>query len=484
MDGVPAVPTNGASEAHLTPEEQRGHLEKVLHSEAFRSAPSLQKFLEYVASKAIDGLSHQIKEYMIGSEVIGRADQYDPRIDTTVRVQAHRLREKLKEYYEGEGAGEEIQLVIPKGHYIPYFLTRPALSTQGGNRRNGEGLAENATNWSAPSESAGTGSKRKGMLIAALAGMAVAAGAGHTLSVARSHRTANEAVRTGIEAATTTNPGAAPLRDLWAGFLEAGSLPMVAYSNAAFLTTQTADLLRLKSDSGVDLGTVAPRSSVQKLVSNPRLLQDAGPVFFQDVYTGTGEVMAVFYLTQMFERFHSRLEIKRTRLVTTNDLTHHDVIFLGSIRENALLEALPLAQDFVFAWPSNATVWSGRILNLHPRTGESGSYEIERDPQTRALRADYVLVSFLPGLAPDKRIAVLGGLTTLGTQAAAEFATSPKEIRELASRLGSGSANTSGKLPPWFQVVLKVDIMKGDLLRVNYVTGHTIYPSKQSTSKD
>jgi hypothetical protein len=484
MDGVPAVPKNGASEALLTPEEQRAQLEKVLHSETFRSAPSLQKFLEYVGSKTIDGLSHEIKEYTIGSEVFGRADQYDPRIDTTVRVQAHRLREKLKEYYEGEAAAEEILLVIPKGHYVPYFLRRPALNPQGGNGQDGERVPEDATNGAAPPGSTGvgsTGARYKNVLVAALAGTAVILGAGLTLSVARSHRV-KEGAGIGVEPTAITNTG--PLRDLWAGFLEPGSLPMVAYSNAAFLTTQTADLLRLKSDAGVDLGTVAPNSSVQKLVSNPRLLKDAGPVFFQDVYTGTGEVMAVFHLTQMFEQFHSKLEIKRTRLVTTEDLTHHDVIFLGSIRENALLEALPLAQDFVFAWPNNPTVWSGQILNLHPRSGESASYEIERGPQTRALRADYVLVSFLPGLAPDKRIAVLGGLTTLGTQAAAEFATSPNQIRELASRLGTDSANASGKLPPFFQVVLKVDIMKGDLLRVKYITGHAIYPNKRSTAEN
>jgi hypothetical protein len=237
---------------------------------------------------------------------------------------------------------------------------------------------------------------------------------------------------------------------LWGDFLKNDSFPMVAYSNTAFLTTQTSDLLRLKSEEAEDLGAVARSDSAQRLVVNPRLLERAGTVFFNDVYTGTGEVMGVFYLTQMFGQFHSSLGIKRARLVTTDD----------------------------------SGPWSGRILNLHPRSGESPSYEVERDSQTRAVRADYVLISFLPGLTPDRRIAILGGLTTLGTQAAAEFATSPSQIAEVAARLETGTGTPSWKVPPFFQAVLRVEIMKGDILRVKYVSGHVLHPTLHLSPKN
>jgi hypothetical protein len=205
-------------------------------------------------------------------------------------------------------------------------------------------------------------------------------------------------------------------------------------------------------------------------------------VFFEDLYTGTGEVMAVFYLTQMFSQFHSPLGVKRSRLVTTDDLASHDVIFLGSTVEDALLAELPLTQDFVFVWPPQPRgAWKQRIGNLHPRPGESSSYQVERDPATSVLRADYGLVSFLPGIRPNRKIVILGGLTTLGTQAAAEFATSSSQVTELAARNGTGADPLHKKVPPFFQAVIRAEIMKGDILNVKYVTGHAI-PAPQYTS--
>ncbi len=91
MRGAEDTTPNSALHTAVTPEEQRTQLEKVFRSEVFRQAPGLQKFLEYITSKAIEGLSHEIKESTIGIEVFGRTPDYDPKTDTVVRVQAHRL---------------------------------------------------------------------------------------------------------------------------------------------------------------------------------------------------------------------------------------------------------------------------------------------------------------------------------------------------------------------------------------------------------
>jgi hypothetical protein len=219
----------------------------------------------------------------------------------------------------------------------------------------------------------------------------------------------------------------------------------------------------------------------KRLVANPRLLERAGPVFFEDLHTGTGEVMAVFYLTRMFSQLRVSLGVKRSRLITTDDLARHNVIFLGSTVEDALLAGLPLTQDFVFLSPPQPTsVWKQCIRNLHPRPGESSSYGVERDPKTSVLRADHGLVSFLPGICPNRKIVILGGLTTLGTQAAAEFATSPSHIAELAARQGTGLDTRHKRVPAFFQAVIRAEIMKGDILNVSYVAGHVI-PAPQYT---
>jgi hypothetical protein len=129
-------------------------------------------------------------------------------------------------------------------------------------------------------------------------------------------------------------------------------------------------------------------------------------------------------------------------------------------------------------------VWRQRISNLHPQPGESSSYVIERDPKTYAVRADYALVSFLPGMMPNRKIVILGGLTTLGTEAAADFATSPSQIAQLAARLGSGSDILHKKVPPFFQVVIRAELMKGDILSIKYVAGHVIQAAQHSPPKN
>jgi len=461
MKGAGESAPNGVLPTPVTPEEERAQLEKVLRSEVFRTAPGLKRFLEFVAYKAIEGLSHAIKEYTIGAEVFGRTAEYDPKIDTVVRVQAHRLREKLKEYYSGEGAQDRILLAIPKGHYVPCFSRRPA--EVGREFQSPQPLtpfsetAETIGEAPAPKlagsptvASAGEPKKKPFLwLPAGLAGMALLLGVAFVLPRLRSHRSTEEPARVPYGTPSTTNL-AGPLKDLWADFLKDESSPIVAFSNAVFLGTETADLLRLKSEEVDNLGALASRDLAKRLVANPRLLERTGPVFFEDLYTGTGEVMAVFYLTRLFAEFYSSLAVKRSRLVTTDDLTRRNVIFLGSPGENALLAGLPLTQDFVFRLPAQPVrLWRGGISNLRPQAGESSWYEIERDPKTQVLRADYALVSFLPGIAPNRRIAILGGLTTLGTQAAADFATSPSHCAELAARLGTGPGTLRDKIPPF-----------------------------------
>lgn len=476
----------------VTPEQQREQLGKVLHSEVFRGAPGLQRFLEYIASKTIDGLSGEIKEYTIGKEVLGRTEGYDPRVDTVVRVQARRLREKLKEYYDEEGAHDEIVLAIPKGHYVPQFLRRlsppparpeiPETSEPVHERpvavhlihENRVAQLENAQPVKSRSRSPLLSFAVGVIVLPLLAALILATN--RSAGVQFLQRAAASLSTGGL---TGTSSGSA-LDALWADFLRPEISPMVAFSNGVFLATQTSDLLRVKSEDVEDMGAPANTAVASRLVANPSLLQKAGPVFFEDVYTGTGEVMAVFYLTRMFGQLGSSLGVKRSRLVTIDDLSRHDLIFLGSTKENALLAGLPLPQDFVFEWPTQQPgVWTGRIVNLRTQAGEDGAYTVDRDYKTGVIRADYALVSFLPGFSSNRKIVVLGGLTTLGTQAAAEVVSSAASAAELATRL----TGQPGRVPEYFQAVLKAEIVRGDVLSVKYVTGHVIHPNAPTNDR-
>ena len=91
--------------------------ESVCRSETFRSSPRLRDFLRYLVKRNV--VEGQAKETLIGVEFFQRDPAYDPRKDPIVRVEAHRLRRRLREYYGSEGAADPWQIELPSGAYVP-----------------------------------------------------------------------------------------------------------------------------------------------------------------------------------------------------------------------------------------------------------------------------------------------------------------------------------------------------------------------------
>jgi hypothetical protein len=110
--------------------EEKAELEAVFASGIFSRAPGLALMLRYVCTKYFDGQSDQVKEYNIAVEALGRPADFDQKRDSIVRVEAHRLRRRLNEYYEREGASHRIRIVLPSGQYVPQFLPAEPPQTQ------------------------------------------------------------------------------------------------------------------------------------------------------------------------------------------------------------------------------------------------------------------------------------------------------------------------------------------------------------------
>ncbi|HLJ45819.1 MAG TPA: tetratricopeptide repeat protein [Bryobacteraceae bacterium] len=96
-------------------------LERILASESFARSKRLSAFLRFIVERALAGRNDDIKEYRIGSEVYERGPDFDPKMDNVVRVEANRLRAKLRDYYDGAGREDPIRIEIPKGAYLPVF---------------------------------------------------------------------------------------------------------------------------------------------------------------------------------------------------------------------------------------------------------------------------------------------------------------------------------------------------------------------------
>lgn len=119
--------------------QERAALQAVLDSEVFQTRPRLANLLQYICERYFDGDTEGIKEYSIATEVFRRPASFDQATDSIVRVEVFRLRKKLREFYDGEGATEPIEIVVATGHYRPEFVDRLAfakpLKTQDSSRR-------------------------------------------------------------------------------------------------------------------------------------------------------------------------------------------------------------------------------------------------------------------------------------------------------------------------------------------------------------
>jgi len=102
------MPLEDANARDAIPDSQavRVHLAKVLASAQFSTAPRLSRFLSFVVDSALEGRSSEIKESLIAVEVYGRPPDYNPQMDSTVRVEAWRLRAKLRDFYATADASD------------------------------------------------------------------------------------------------------------------------------------------------------------------------------------------------------------------------------------------------------------------------------------------------------------------------------------------------------------------------------------------
>jgi hypothetical protein len=105
-------------------ELERAELDAVLASGKLGRANNLVRLLTYVCEKYFEGGADELKEYCIAVHALGRSEDFDPQVDTIVRVTAHTLRKRLEDYYRTTGAEHPVHIYLPPGGYAPTFARR------------------------------------------------------------------------------------------------------------------------------------------------------------------------------------------------------------------------------------------------------------------------------------------------------------------------------------------------------------------------
>ena len=393
-------------------EQYLAQIEKLAGSHVLHGSESLCKLLRYLAKHALDHPGTPIKEYQIATEVFGRSADFDPQLDSMVRVQAGRLRAKLAEYYSVNGADDGIVVELPKGTYVLSFHHRAAAGRP------------QATPQVESESKAGHGHRK--WLAATISLGALLALAAVTIGGLLWNRNSAQA---GYSREGELAPAA--FRVFWNGFVSGQEAPWVVFSNAAFVG---------RPETGMRYyDTVKDKGS-----------------FILDHYTGVGEVLAVHELDRVFGLLHRQIRVKRGSLFSLDDAKNNNLIFIGSPFENLTLLEIPGTQEFIFRrMDSGSRKGEEAIMNVHPQPGEPKEYF--PSPGNAPLTEDYAVVALVKGLNAGQAVLILAGTTTLGTQAAVEYVCHQGSVEELLLRLPVSQA---GQLKP-FEAVIRVKVTRG-----------------------
>jgi hypothetical protein len=402
----------------LTEREQNlSQIDRLTSSHVLHGSESLCKLLRYLARHVLDHPGTPIKEYQIATEVFGRSADFDPQLDSMVRVQAGRLRVKLSEYYAGDGVEDPIIVELPKGTYVLAFHHRVAVTARTPVAGNGTAAAQPAVEAVAP----------RGKWIFAIATLTflLAVASVVILSLVSNRNSA----QAGISHDETVAPAA--MKVFWNGFVSGQDEPWVIFSNAKFVGRPELALRYYDSE------------------------KDKNTTIF-DQYTGVGEVLAVHALDHLFAGFHREIRVKRGSLFSLDDAKNNNLIFVGSPLENLTLLEVPGTEDFVFhRVTSGARKGDPEILNVHPQPGEPK--EFLGTPIGEPLTEDYAVIALVKGLEPSQAVLILAGDTTIGTQAAVEYVCNKNSVEQLLLRLSTAQ---TGQLKP-FEAVIRVKVTRG-----------------------
>ena len=399
-------------------------VERVIESSVLQGSESLCRLMRYLANRTIHAPGSAVREHEIAAEVFGRSAAFDPRIDSTVRVNMARLRAKLIDYYNGPGAEDRTAIELPKGSYAlvfhprpvepePTIMVQPAMET--------------------PAIRVEPPPRTNRLLAIALVCMtSITAVLASSLVLDRSGRGKGRVV---------VDAGDAPsLRRFWGMLLTGPNDPWVVFSNATFVGRPATGMRYL----------IPSRDSGREVV---------------DLYTGVGEVLGIHALDGTFALLNRSIRVKRGGLLSLDDLQNNDVVFVGSSLENLTLRDVPGLQDFQFKLRDEGPQSVGSaLINVAPRAGEPKVLL----PSPLPLTEDYAVVALVPALNPSRWALILAGTSTIGTQAAVEFVCREDTVRELLKRAGNPKPGSR----PLFEAVLDVHIKGGVPLRSEIVLFH------------
>ncbi len=418
---LPSVAPQGISRA-----EKEQAADALRHASVVREHTNLHYLLEYLLQHSLSEYPDPLKEFTIGVEALGKPQGYDPRLDSTVRVDISKLRSKLREYYQHEGLISPLRIEIPKGQYdltytrVPHLIEVPIPQPTAAAK-----AARPLWLWGVPVA-----------LVAGLLGFGLA----WYFNALRPQAT----------------PLTTELQTFWQPYLQPTMPTLFVYGTPMFVRLDSYLFRRPRLNSWEEAET---DEEINRVAIELKTTEKRASFKF----TGVGEAEALFMLTRLLTDHQATTTVKRSSNLSWEDLKGRHVVLLGSQKYNPQILKLPFQPKF--------EADRGRVTNLQPQPGEPAEYRNVFKDQFGEPIETYAIISVCQGLDPNTRVTILSCSSNEGTGGAAEYVTRPDTMKELFQQM---KLDATRPLPKAFQAVIRVKLNEGVPVQLGYVTHHII----------
>jgi hypothetical protein len=409
----------------VSADEKRQALDLALNSRTLSRAGQLKAFLRYVVEADIAGRGSELTEHVIGVEVLGRPTDYSPAEDSSVRTRAYELRQKLEKLYALDIPHSPVHIVLPKGAYHPQYVRHADAAAQ-------------ATPTAPITVLAKPHPARPLWLFGIPAMIGILAGIAVTWMALRPHLPAIDPT----------------IAEAWAPFAGPNANVILCTATPLHLTVGPA------SHGAIGTPTYPAPPEAYTAFRNNRPLDPGAKLglLMTDNVLGVGTMNAVLAASGTLRSLQSSWQVLPERVAPISSLRNRNAILFGapvdSEAVSRVLENTPLTISY-----------DDGVREFVVLERQSGKPLIPKKDAAGEFIDVYGLVTVLNNREGDGKrfgMVVFSGITSTGTQGAAEFFSSPRSMRELRSRMGNGP------FPSSYQVVVRCTFSNKLLLAYEY----------------
>lgn len=174
--------------------------------------------------------------------------------------------------------------------------------------------------------------------------------------------------------------------------------------------------------------------------------------------SGAGPASGLFRLGEFLGKLKTSVQVLESNQIEAPEVAMGNVVYLGRMDgDNRQMQAMVEGRPFVLD--------AQGIHNTQPQSGEPALFADRLPADPTDTEESFALVSRVPGLYGNGEVLYLSGNRVGAITGGVQAFTDPK----FAATLVSEMKDASGKLPQYYQVVLKVRSMDGMPIETRYV---------------